>query len=290
MTLSNFEKIYWPEDKLTKGDMIEYYDAVADYILPYLKDRPLSLKRNPNGILDDGFFQKVSGEQAPEWVSRIDIHSESNDKTIHYIMCNDKASLLYIANLGCIEMNPWNSASKKTDRPTYMVIDIDPSPKNSFEEVIETALVVKSILDKAGADSYCKTSGATGLHIYVPLAAKYSYEQTKDFAHLVANLTVEQLSNICTIERSLSKRNDRIYVDYLQNRTGQTLASAYSVRPKPGAPVSAPLLWNEVKKGLSPSQFTIRNMLKRIQKKGDLFAPVLQEGIDLRKCLQKLEQ
>lgn len=290
VTLSNLEKIYWPEDNFTKGDMIEYYDAVADYILPYLKDRPLSLKRNPNGILDEGFFQKDAGEQAPEWVSKIDIHSESNDKTIHYIMCNDKASLLYIANLGCIEMNPWNSASKKIDQPTYMVIDIDPSPKNSFEEVIETALVVKSILDKAGADSYCKTSGATGLHVYVPLAEKYSYEQTKDFAHLVAGLTVEQLPGISTIERSFSKRNERIYVDYLQNSTGQTLASAYSVRPKPGAPVSAPLQWSEVKKGLSPSRFTIQNMLERIQKKGDLFAPVLQKGIDLKKCLQKLEQ
>lgn len=290
VVLSNLTKLYWPDDNISKGDMIKYYEAVADYILPYLKDRPLSLKRNPNGILDEGFFHKDAGGQAPAWISKINIHSESNDKTIHYIMCNNKASLLYIANLGCIEMNPWNSTSKKIDKPTYMVIDIDPSPKNSFDEVIQTALVVKSVLDKAGADCYCKTSGATGLHVYVPMGGKYSYEQVKDFAHIIAGLTVEQLNDITTIERSLSKRNDRIYVDYLQNRTGQTLASAYSVRPKPGAPVSAPLEWSEVKKGLSPSQFTIQNMLKRIQKKGDLFLPVLQKGIDLRKCLQKLEQ
>jgi len=290
VVLSNREKLYWPEDNITKGDMLDYYDAVADYILPYLENRPLSLKRNPNGMLDEGFYQKDAGDQAPEWINKINIHAESTDKTIHYIMCNNKAALLYVANLGCIEMNPWNSTSKKISHPSYMVIDIDPSPENSFDEVIETALTVKSILDKAGATCYCKTSGATGLHVYVPLAQKYNYDQAKDFGHIVAALTVEQLSEITTIERSLSKRDNRIYVDFLQNRTGQTLACAYSVRPKPGATVSAPLEWSEVKKGLSPSKFTIKNMLKRIQQKGDLFTGVLGKGIDLEKCLQKLEQ
>jgi len=288
LELSNLSKLYWPDDKITKGDMIDYYDAVAPYILPYLKNRPMSLKRNPNGILDDGFFQKDAGEHAPEWVEKINIFSESNSKTIHYIMCNNKASLLYAANLGCIEMNPWNSVAAKIDKPTYIVIDLDPSDKNNFDEVVETALAVKTVLDKAGAACYCKTSGATGLHVYIPTGAKYTYDQIKDFGHIVASLANEQLPETTSLVRSLSKRGNKIYIDYLQNRKGQTLACAYSVRPKPGATVSTPLLWEEVKKGLRPSQFTIKNMKARLDKLGDIFSPVLGKSIDLQKCLKRL--
>ncbi len=288
--LSNLSKIYWPGEGYTKGDMIDYYEAIAPYILPYVKNRPMSLKRNPNGILDEGFFQKDAGEHAPAWVKKIDVFSESNSKTIHYIMCNDKASLLYIANLGCIEMNPWNSTSVKIDNPNYMVIDIDPAEKNTFDEVIETALAVKTVLDKAGADCYCKTSGATGLHVYIPMGAKYTYDQVKDFAHLIATLTQQQLPNTTSLERSLAKRGQKIYVDFLQNRKGQTLSCAYSVRPKPGATVSTPLYWKEVKTGLHPSNFTIKNIQARLSKIGDIFSPVLGKGIDLKKCLKQLEE
>jgi len=289
--LSNLNKIYWPEENYTKGDMITYYKTIAPYILPYLKNRPMSLKRNPNGITDAGFFQKDAGESAPAWIKKINVHSESNDKTIHYLMCNDAASLIYIANLGCIEMNPWFSTSLKIQNPTYMVIDIDPSEKNTFDEAIETAQNVKSILDKAGAASFCKTSGATGLHVYVPMGNKYPFEQVKDFAHIIASLTNEQLPNITTLERSLSKRDDnKIYVDYLQNRRGQTLACAYSLRPRPGAPVSTPLLWKEVKKGLHPLQFNIQNIHKRLSKTGDLFSNVLGKGIDLKRSLKLLSE
>jgi bifunctional non-homologous end joining protein LigD len=291
VALSNVSKIYWPEENYTKGDMIEYYKNIAPYILPYLKNRPLSLKRNPNGIYDAGFFQKDAGENAPAWIKKINVHSESNDKTIHYIMCNDAASLIYIANLGCIEMNPWFSTSFKIDNPTYMVIDIDPSEKNTFDEVIETALVVKSVLDKAGVASFCKTSGATGLHVYVPMGNKYPFEQVKDFAHIVASLTSEQLPKTTTLIRSLSKRADnKIYVDHLQNRRGQTLACAYSLRPKPGAPVSTPLLWKEVKKGLDPLQFNMQNIHQRLLKTGDLFSGVLGKGSDLKKSLKLLSE
>jgi bifunctional non-homologous end joining protein LigD len=193
-----------------------------------------------------------------------------------------------MANLGCIELNPWNSTTKAQDKPTYLVMDIDPSDKNNFNEVIETAQVIKSILDKAGADCYCKTSGATGLHVYVPMGNKYDYEHVKEFAHLIAVLTQEQLPKTTSVERSLSKRGPKIYVDYLQNRIGQTLATAYSLRPRAGATASAPLEWREVKDGLHPSDFTIHNMLERIKKKGDLFTPVLKKGADLKKCLKNL--
>ena len=202
-----------------------------------------------------------------------------NNKTINYLVCNNTATLLFIANLGCIEMNPWNSRTQNMEKPDWMVMDIDPSDKNTFEEVIETALVIRGILDRIKVPSYCKTSGASGLHVYIPLGAKYTYDQVKDFGNLLAMMVTDELPDTTTLERSLSKRADnKIYVDYLQNRRGQTLASAYSLRPKPGATVSTPLEWKEVKPGLHPSQFHIHNMPERVKKKGDLFKDVLGKG------------
>ena len=285
---TNLDKVFWPKEGYNKGDVINYYDSLSTYILPYLKNRPLSLKRNPNGILDEGFYQKDAGPDTPDWVNTHQIHSTSASKDIDYIICNNKRTLLYLANLGCIEFNPWNSRTNALDKPSYIVLDIDPADKNTFSQVIETALVIKGILDKAGATCYCKTSGATGLHIYVPMGNKYAYEMAKDFAHLVAMLAQEQLPDFTSLERSLEKRGNNIYIDYLQNRSGQTLASAYSLRPRAGATVSTPLEWKEVKSGLLPADFTIENTLRRIQKKGDLFAGVLGTGINLASCLKKL--
>src|SRR5436190_5546491 len=198
--------------------VIDYYQQMADYILPYLKDRPQSLKRNPNGILDKGFFHKDAGDEAPSWVKSIELYSDSAKKEIDYIICNDKPTLVYLNNLGCIELNPWNSTTKALDKPDYMIIDIDPSEKNTFEQVIETAITFKALLDKAGAESFCKTSGATGLHIFVPMGKKYLYEQVKDFAQLLCNTVNEQLPAFTSVERNLAKRgNKKIYLDYLQN-------------------------------------------------------------------------
>lgn len=287
--LTNQHKIYWPEDGFTKGDLIAYYNVTAPVILPYLKDRPESLNRYPNGITGESFYQKDAGDAVPEWIKTIQIYSESTKKEIDYIICNDRAALLYLANLGCIELNPWNSTAKKPDTPTYMIIDIDPSKDNTFDQVIDAALATKQILDDCGAPAFCKTSGATGLHIYVPLGNKYTYEQVKDFAHLVALHVTELLPDSTTLERNLKKRGtQKIYIDHLQNRRGQTVASAYSVRPRPGATVSAPLHWKEVKPGLMPQQFTLQTMQHRLAKTGDLFAPVLGKGIDMLKCLKKI--
>jgi bifunctional non-homologous end joining protein LigD len=289
--LTNLTKVFWPEEGYTKGDVIEYYQQVADYILPYLKDRPQSLLRNPNGITGPGFFHKDAGDDAPAWVKSVPVYSESNNKDIDYIICNDKATLAYLNNLGCIELNPWNSTVKALDKPGYMIVDIDPGDKNTFNQVIEVANVVKEVLDKAGAESYCKTSGASGLHVFVPMGKKYTYEQVKNFCHLVCSLVQEQLPGFTTLERNLKKRgNKHIYIDYLQNRRGQTISSVYSVRPKPGATVSTPLHWKEVKAGLTPAQFTIKTIYQRLKKQGDLFAGVLGKGIDLHKCLVNLEQ
>ncbi|MEP6616039.1 MAG: DNA ligase D [Ginsengibacter sp.] len=287
---TNPNKIYFPGDKITKGDVIDYYVSMGDLILPYLKGRPQSLLRNPNGITGHGFFHKDAGEKAPSFVKSKKVHSESNNKDIDYILCDNQATLTYLNNLGCIEINPWHSTIQALDKPDYLIIDIDPSEKNSFEQVVQAANVVKDILDKAGAASYCKTSGSTGLHVYVPTAKKYSYEEVKDFAYIVCMLAQEQIPDFTTLERNLKKRGDRhIYMDYLQNRRGQTIASVYSLRPKTGATVSTPLFWKEVKTGLLPAKFHIANTMARVKKIGDIFSPVLGKGIDLHKCLKKLD-
>jgi DNA ligase D len=288
--LTNLDKLYWPDEGITKGELLDYYSQIAPYILPYLKNRPLSLLRHPNGIKEKGFFHKDAGDSAPDWVTKKEIHSESTDKMINYLVCNDLESLLFIANLGCIEMNPWNSTINKLDRPDYIVMDIDPSSKNTFEEVIDVALVIKEIMDETGMKGFCKTSGSSGLHVYIPFNKKHTYDESRDFAHILASMVTERLPKTTTLERSLSKRKkNQIYVDYLQNREGQTLASAYSARPKPGATVSAPLEWKEVKHGLQIGDFTIQNMIKRVEKKGDLFKGVLGKGIDMSKTLAKME-
>lgn len=289
VSFTNTDKIFWPDEGYTKGDVIDYYNRMYQYIMPYLKGRPESLKRNPNGINGQAFFQKDAGEHAPEWVDTFKVWSESNDKKIDYIVCNNKPTLLYLANLGCIELNPWNSRTTKPDNPDYCILDLDPSDNNTFDQVIETALAVKEVLDKAGVASYCKTSGATGLHVYIPLGAKYDYEQCRQFAQLVAQMTNELVPDFTTLERSLSKRRkDQLYIDYLQNKKGQTLAAAYSIRPKPGATVSTPLDWKEVKIGLDPHAFNINTIQQRVEKKGDLWAPVLKKGIDMMKALKQL--
>jgi bifunctional non-homologous end joining protein LigD len=290
VTVSHPDKIYFPKEKVTKGDVVEYYISMADYILPYLKGRPESLLRHPNGMKAKGFFQKDAADNTPSYVSCKKIFSESNNKEVNYIVCDNIETLVYLNNLGCIEINPWHSTVKALDKPDYLMIDIDPSDKNTFEQVVEVALTVKKILDKAGADCFCKTSGATGMHVYVPTGKKYTFDQVKDFAYLVCMMVNEELKDFTTLERNLSKRNSKhIYMDYLQNRRGQTIASVYSLRPKPGATVSTPLLWEEVKPGLSPKNFTIYNSLERVKKMGDIFKGVLGKGINLKKCIENLE-
>jgi len=284
---SNRNKIYWPKEKITKGMMINYYQSIAEYILPYLKNRPESLKRNPGGITDKGFYHKDAGDDAPSWVKSTPVFSESSGKYIDYIVCNNKATLAYINNLGCIEINPWHSTLQSPDKPDYAIIDIDPSVKNNYDQVVETALAIKAVLDKAGAVGFCKTSGATGMHIYIPLQKKYNYKQARDFAEIVCSIALEELP-FASMERNLKKRGNKIYLDHLQNSRGQTIAAAYCLRPFPGATVSTPLDWKEVKKGLRPSEFTIVTVPERLNNIQDLFKGVIGKGIDLHSCLQKL--
>jgi bifunctional non-homologous end joining protein LigD len=288
--LTNLDKVYWPEDGYTKGDLIAYYKDVADVLLPHLRDRPMTLHRQPSGIADKGFFQKdVSRQPPPSWVRTAAIAPESGAADITYVVCQDEATLLYLANLGCIEMNPWLSRIDSLDRPDYLVIDLDPE-EVGFAAVIKTALRVHKVLDKAGVPSCCKTSGKRGMHIGVPLGAAYSYEQARQFAEIVARVVNSAFPDSTSVVRSPRERQHRVYLDFLQNKVGATLALAYSVRPVPGAWVSTPLRWSEVKSTLDPSAFTIRTTRRRLDRVGDLWAPVLGPGINLEECLARMEK
>lgn len=287
LKLTNLKKIYWPREKISKAEMLNYYYSIADYIFPYMKDRPQSLNRFPNGINGKSFYHKNMQGKVDKWLKTFKRFSESSGEPKDFLICSDRASLIYMANLGCIEMNPWHSRVQSPLYPDWSVVDLDPGDI-SFEKVIETAQVVHQILDSLEIPSYPKTSGSTGIHIYIPLGAKYNYEQSKQLAELIANLVHEELPSFTSLVRDPRKRTDKIYIDYLQNRPIQTICAPYSVRPKPGATVSAPLHWDEVKKGLKIADFTMKNMLDRTKNVGDLFNGVLGKGIDLNKILKGL--
>lgn len=285
---THLDKIFFPKHGYTKGDLFTYYTEVAKYILPYLKDRPLSLNRMPGGINGESFFQK-NNPHLPDWVPHADIFSDSNNADLRWIVGGDLATLLYVVQLGSIEINPWNSRTKNLNNPDWIVIDLDPEGV-SFEKVIEVARTVKQVCDDWEIPTYPKTSGKTGLHIYIPMQAKYTFEQGKNLAHLIALEVNKRQPMLTSVERNPEKRHHKIYLDYLQNREGQTLAAPYSVRPTPDAAVSMPLEWKEVKKGLKPTDFTIKNAPKRLKHRGDIWKPLLKKGINLSKVLAKIEK
>lgn len=286
--LTNLEKVYWPEEGYTKGELIAYYREVASVLLPYLKDRPQSLHRHPNGIAGKSFFQKdVRKQPPPDWVETVVIPPDSGQKPLTYLLCQNEATLLYLANLGCIEINPWNARVGTLEHPDYLILDLDPEDA-PFANVIDAAVTIRKLLERAGAPSLCKTSGKRGLHVVVPLGAHYDCDQARQFAELIATLVHQERPETTSLVRSPALRQGKVYLDFLQNRRGQTLVAPYSVRPYPGATVSTPLYWREVKKGLHPSAFTIKTMPRRLNKVGDLWEPVLGRGIDLQSCLERL--
>jgi bifunctional non-homologous end joining protein LigD len=288
LKFTNLGKVYWPKEKITKRDMLNYYYQMAPYILPYLKNRPQSMNRHPNGINGPSFYFKDITGKAPEWVETFLYHSKADDKDRNYLVAKDEASLLYMASLGCIEMNPWHSRVETEDYPDWCIIDLDPG-KNSFDQVIEAAQVTNKILTGLGIVSYPKTSGSTGMHIYIPLGAKYSYDQSKEFARIIANRVSEQLPSFTTVERTVKDRKGKMYIDFLQNRPQATVCAPYSLRPKPGATVSMPLPWEQVKKGLKMSDFTIFNAVERVREEDDIFKPVLGKGVNLIKIISMLK-
>lgn len=285
--VANPSKVFWPNEGYTKGDLIEYYRAVAPFLLPHLVDRPQSLKRYPNGIEGDNFYQKNVESLNLDWIKTVKIKSE--DKTIEYLLCQDEATLVYLINLGCIDLNPWSSRTWYLDNPDYCVIDLDPEDI-SFAEVVKVAVEFRMLFEKIDLKAYIKTSGATGMHIYIPLGAKYTYEQARQFAQLLSTHVNTKLPETTSMVRSPKDRQGKVYLDCLQNARGQTLASVYSVRPLPEAPVATPLKWDELTSKLHTTQFTLKNTLTRIEKHGDLFMPTLGKGIVMKQVLKSVEQ
>lgn len=288
LKFTNLDKVFWPDEGITKGDMIQYYRMMATVILPYLKGRPESMNRHPDGIQGGSFYQKNVRGRVPAWMETVEISSDDGSCS-EYLLCQDEATLLYMANLGCIEINPWCSRKRSLNSPDFAVVDLDPEDIG-FDAVIATAQTVREVLDEADIPAFPKTSGATGIHIYIPLAARYSYEEARNFAKTIALLANHRNPHITSIERMPYKRQGKVYIDFLQNARGQTLAAPYSIRPRPGAPVSTPLKWAEVKPGLNPVDFNIFTIEDRIAKIGDLYKPVLEQGVDIEQALDRLER
>jgi bifunctional non-homologous end joining protein LigD len=290
LKFTNLSKVFYPDQGFTKRDVLNYYDAVSSWILPHLKDRPLSLKRYPNGIKEDFFFQKNVHEVVAPWLRTEWIDSGHNGAPIKYVFAQDRASLLYLANLGCIDQNPWMSRPPHLDNPDFILIDLDPQ-ECSFDLIVDAALMVQRVLEQIGLTGYPKTTGGDGMHVYIPVETDYTYEETRTFAELISRLVVQRKPELFTTPRAVSKREkNRVYFDYLQNGKSKTIAAPYVLRAYDGAPVATPLEWREVKHGLRPAQFNITNALERFREKGDLFAGVLERPQRLEEALGKLEK
>jgi bifunctional non-homologous end joining protein LigD len=294
LKFTNLSKVYWPRPngvagkEITKRDMLNYYYQAAPYMVPYYKDRPQTLNRYPHGINGETFYQKDVKGKVPGWIKTFPYHSYTDHRDKEFLVITNEASLLYAAALGCIEINPWSSRVQSPDNPDWCIIDLDPD-KNTFNQVIDAACVTKKILDAIGVTSYCKTSGSTGLHIYIPFGAKYTYEDSKEFGRSLAKLVHAEIPKYTSIERKVADREGKMYIDFLQNRPQATVAGPYSLRPKPGAPVSMPLHWEEVRKGIKITDYNIFNAMDRLKNEGDIFKGVLGKGIDLKKALKNIE-
>ena len=290
LNLTSLDRVYWPDEGYTKADLIKYYAAVAPYVLPYMKNRPLIMKRYPTGIRGPSFHQH-DVDDVPEFVRTIELVAEDDlgSHKVDYVVCDNLETHLYLANLGAIERHPWHSTVENLEWPTWFVFDLDPGDKVEFEMICDVAVSAREVISDLGLESYAKTSGSRGIHIYVPIKAEYTYEQVADLAARIAKIVAEENPKTATVERGKAKRkSDQIYVDHLQNAYGKSVVAPYSARPRKGATVSAPLDWKEVeKKKITIGDFTIKNMLARLKKKGDIFKPVLSKRQSLAKALKK---
>jgi bifunctional non-homologous end joining protein LigD len=291
--LSNLDKVFWADEGITKGDLIDYYRAVAPVLVPHLRDRPFTMRRYPDGAYGKAFFQKDAPKHMPEWIPRFRAQvstreSPSRRKWIDAPLVNDEDALLWMVNMGCIDMNTWYSRVDRPDRPDFVLFDLDPSPGAGLRETIEVALIVKQALDALGLVAFAKTSSADGMHVLVPIERRYTFDETREFSEIVAGAIARAHRGLATTEWSRSKRRG-VLIDSNQNGEGKTIASAYSVRPRPGAPVSTPLRWAEVDADLDPAAFTMDVVLERVREHGDLFAGVLTTRQRLDRALGALK-
>jgi bifunctional non-homologous end joining protein LigD len=292
LKLSNLDKVFWPDEGVTKGDLLAYYRAVAPVLVPHLKDRPFTMRRYPDGATGKAFFQKDAPEHMPNWIATARIQVSTRDsppkrRWIRAPLVNDELALLWMVNMGCIDMNAWYSRVDKLDRPDFVLFDLDPSPDVGFRETVQVALLVKQALDALGLVSFPKTSGSDGIHVLVPVERRHTYADTREFAEIVASALARTNRGLVTTEWSKAKRRG-VLIDSNQNGEGKTIASVYSVRPKPGAPVSTPLRWEEVTEDLDPRDFTMETVLARIERHGDLYDGVLTTRQRLAQALDAL--
>jgi bifunctional non-homologous end joining protein LigD len=285
LKFTNLDKLFYPQDGYRKRDLLNYYNAVAPLLVPHLQDRPLSLKRYPNGIGEPFFFQKEVAPSFPKW-----LRMEEASDGIRYVIGKDRATLLFLVNLGCIDHNPWMSRMETLEHPDYILFDLDPQDCG-YEKIVEAALLIRRKLDALEMESYPKTTGGDGMHLYVPLEPHYSYEQVRAFAELIANLSALERPDLFTTPRAVSRREKgKVYLDWAQIGSSKTIAAVYSVRAYPGAPVSTPLAWHEVTPKLRPEQFHIGNVLGRFDRVGDLFEGVLTKPQKLEMAVEKLSE
>jgi bifunctional non-homologous end joining protein LigD len=293
LKLSNLDKVFFPQDGITKGDLLAYYREIAPVLIPHLRDRPFTMKRYPDGIEGGFFFQKDAPTHMPDWIPRkayLSTGRESRRKRmIDYPLVNEELALLWMVNMGCIDMNAWYSRVDRPERPDFVLFDLDPSEDVGFRETVEVALIVKAALDGLGLASFPKTSGGDGMHVLVPIARRFTYADTRHFAEIVAGAIAATHRGLATTEWTRSKRRG-VLIDANQNGEGKTIASVYSVRPRPGAPVSTPLRWDEVDESLDPAAFTMDAVLDRVRRHGDLHAGVLSEKQSLSEALRGLER
>ena len=292
LKLSNLDKPFWPDEGITKGDLLAYYRAVAPALVPHLKHRPFTMKRYPDGWQGDFFFQKDAPSHMPEWIprERFLVSARDRQRTKKWIaapLVNDEPSLLWMVNMGCIDLNTWYSRVDRPERPDWVLFDLDPSPDVGFPETVQVALLVKEILDALGLVGFAKTSGSRGIHVLVPIERRYGYDETREFAEIVAGALARTHRGLVTTEWTKSKRRG-VLVDANQNGEGKTIASVYSVRPRAGAPVSTPLRWEELTPGLDPEAFTMEAVLDRVRREGDLYAGVLTTRQRIDKALDAL--
>lgn len=275
--LTNLDRVLWPQDHLLKRDLVRYLIEVAPFMLPHLRQRPLVFQRFPEGTQNEGFYQKNSPQGAPHWLRTYPVKHEG-DKITHYVIAEDTATLTWIGNQSCMEIHAWLSSIPHLDNPDFAVFDLDPMESSTFDDVREVALLVRQALQEFQLKGFPKTSGATGLQVYVPLIPRYSYQEVRQFVEVLCRTIAGAYPQKTTVERRISERSGKIYLDYLQNVKGKTLVAPYSPRPQPGAPVSMPLSWDEVEVGgFAPADFNLLTALSRLEQKGDLFAPILQE-------------
>ncbi|MBE3582380.1 MAG: non-homologous end-joining DNA ligase [Thermoanaerobacteraceae bacterium] len=287
MELTNLDKVFWPQEGLTKFALIKHYIDLAPVVLPYLKGRPVIMKRYPDGIKGQAFYQRECPAGAPPWVETVTVHHRESGKRVNYVLCNNPETLAWLANLGCIELHAWLSRAEHLEYPDIAVIDLDPAEGATFRDVLEVAVLLRGVLKELGLTGYPKTSGARGLHVFIPLAPRWTFSEVTAAVGALAGMMAEIYPAKVTIAHAIARRRGKVYFDYRQNARGRSMAFPYSLRPLPGAPVSAPLTWEEVEEGrIVPQDFNIHTICSRLQERGDLYRGLLEVRNDLTSLLE----